>query len=411
MDALSLLKQDHDEVKKILGKLEDTTERAVKTRTELFETFRTEMQAHEAIEEEIFYPALKQHAETKDITLEGYEEHHVVDLVMDELEGVPVEDETWVAKFTVMKENIEHHIEEEEGEMFPKAREVIGDELEALGERMTARKEELLSASSSELNGAIDEAAERPGVVCPGPFRVPNRRASSRYQAGPLPLRSPCLRRGWHGGGHGRRRRRCRRPWRSRRLRGRDRWPWLRRSRSRPLVSGTADPCPRSVLLARGSRPERPAEFLDLVPRFPLDERAHRPTAVRVSRAVRRRRGTWRMKGRTSVCCQHSVGGVVDREPGVAAGNGADPTLREHLVAPARVCRSLAPQCDLTVDGDVPHRGTSSRSDARVIPGGDLRKPRPSRTIGGRQRVETTNQIDVSPSTVMLHASASCESR
>jgi len=149
MDALSLLKQDHDEVKKILGKLEDTTERAVKTRTELFGTFRTEMQAHEAIEEEIFYPALKQHAETKDITLEGYEEHHVVDLVMDELEGVPVDDETWAAKFTVMKENIEHHIEEEEGEMFPKAREVIGDELEALGERMMARKEELLSASFS----------------------------------------------------------------------------------------------------------------------------------------------------------------------------------------------------------------------------------------------------------------------
>ena len=149
MDALSLLKQDHDEVKKILGKLEDTTERAVKTRTELFETFRTEMQAHEAIEEEIFYPALKQHAETKDITLEGYEEHHVVDLVMDELDGVPVDDETWAAKFSVLKENIEHHIEEEEGEMFPKAREVIGDELEALGERMMARKEELLSASSS----------------------------------------------------------------------------------------------------------------------------------------------------------------------------------------------------------------------------------------------------------------------
>jgi hypothetical protein len=146
MDALSLLKQDHDEVKKILGKLEDTTERAVKTRTELFDSFRSEMQIHEAIEEEIFYPALKQHAETKDITLEGYEEHHVVDLVMHELEGVPVDDETWAAKFTVMKENIEHHIDEEEGEMFPKARDVIGDELEALGERMMVRKQELLRA-------------------------------------------------------------------------------------------------------------------------------------------------------------------------------------------------------------------------------------------------------------------------
>ena len=149
MDALSLLRQEHGEVKKILGRIEDTTERALKTRTELFGSFRTAMQAHEAIEEEIFYPALKQHAETKEIILEGYEEHHVVDLVIDELEGIPVDDETWAAKFTVMKENIEHHIEEEEGEMVPKAREVIGDELEALGERMMARKDELLRDSSS----------------------------------------------------------------------------------------------------------------------------------------------------------------------------------------------------------------------------------------------------------------------
>ena len=411
MDALSLLKQDHDEVKKILGKLEDTTERAVKTRTELFETFRMEMQAHEAIEEEIFYPALKQHAETKDITLEGYEEHHVVDLVMDELEGVPVDDETWISE--VHRAEGEHRAPHRRGRGRDVPQGPRGDRGRTRGARRTddgaqgGTPERLVQ----QLNGASTRPRNGSGSVCPGPFRVPNRRASSRYQTGPLRAPLQRLRRGWHGGGHGRRRRRCRRPWRSRRLRGRDRWPWLRRSRSRPLVSGTADPCPRSVLLARGSRPERPAAFLDLLPRFPFDERAHRPTAVRVSRAVRRRRGTWRMKGRTSVCCQHSVGVVVDREPGVAAGNGADPTLREHLVAPACVCRSLAPQCDLTVDGDVPHRGTSSRSDARVIPGGDLRKPRSSRNVGGRQRVETTNQIDVSPSTVMLHASASCESR
>jgi hemerythrin-like domain-containing protein len=149
MDAIELLKRDHDSVKTILDTLEDTTERAVKTRRELFEKFRREMQAHETIEEEIFYPALKRHAETKDITLEGYEEHHVVDLVMGELENVPVDDETWIAKFTVMKENVEHHIEEEEEEMFPKAREVIGDELDALGERMEARRSDLLESSGT----------------------------------------------------------------------------------------------------------------------------------------------------------------------------------------------------------------------------------------------------------------------
>ena len=89
---------------------------------------------HEAIEEEIFYPALKEHPKTKDIALEGYEEHHVVDMVMGELEGVDVSDETWMAKFTVMKENLEHHIEEEEDEMFPKAEQVFTDgELGELG--------------------------------------------------------------------------------------------------------------------------------------------------------------------------------------------------------------------------------------------------------------------------------------
>ena len=144
MDALKLLKQDHDEVKKMLSDLESTTERAEKTRTEGLATLKSELEVHEAIEDEIFYPALKEHPKTKDIALEGYEEHHVVDMVMGELEGVDVTDETWAAKFAVMKENLEHHIEEEEGEMFPKAEQVFDDaELDELGERMQARKEEL----------------------------------------------------------------------------------------------------------------------------------------------------------------------------------------------------------------------------------------------------------------------------
>jgi hypothetical protein len=141
MDALSLLKADHDKVKKMLAEGEETTERAEKTRTELFETLKAEMMIHERIEEEIFYPALKSHPKAKDIVLEGYEEHHVVDLLMGELEALPVEDESWGAKSLVMKENVEHHIEEEEGEMFKAARSVFDkDELEDLGSRMEARK-------------------------------------------------------------------------------------------------------------------------------------------------------------------------------------------------------------------------------------------------------------------------------
>jgi hypothetical protein len=142
MDALAILKADHDKVKQLLTDLESTTERGVKTREELFAKIKGELTVHEIIEEEIFYPALKDHPKAKDIVLEGYEEHHVVDLLMSELEGLDVSDETWGAKAKVMKENVEHHIEEEEGDMFAKAREVFHrEELVELGDRMAARKE------------------------------------------------------------------------------------------------------------------------------------------------------------------------------------------------------------------------------------------------------------------------------
>jgi hypothetical protein len=141
VDAIALLKDDHDKVKGLLAELESTTERGVKTRAELFATLTGELTVHEIIEEEIFYPELKAHPKAKDIVLEGYEEHHVVDLLMGELEALDVADETWGAKAIVMKENVEHHIEEEEGEMFRAARHVFDrSELVDLGERMVTRK-------------------------------------------------------------------------------------------------------------------------------------------------------------------------------------------------------------------------------------------------------------------------------
>ena len=147
MNAIALLEEDHRKMKKLLSELESTTERGVKTREELFATVKDELTVHETIEEEIFYPALKEHPKTKEITLEAYEEHHVVDMVMAEIEGVPYDDERWGAKFKVMKENIEHHIEEEEKEMFKQARQAFEeDELEALGERMKARKDQMTAA-------------------------------------------------------------------------------------------------------------------------------------------------------------------------------------------------------------------------------------------------------------------------
>jgi hemerythrin-like domain-containing protein len=150
MDAITLLKADHDKLKGLLRELEPTTERAVKTRTELFEKIKSELTAHEIIEEEIFYPTLKAHPKAREIVLEGYEEHGVVDTLMGELEALPVDDETWGPKAKVMIENIEHHIEEEEGEMFVKARQVLDRaELQALGAVMAERKAELTAQAPS----------------------------------------------------------------------------------------------------------------------------------------------------------------------------------------------------------------------------------------------------------------------
>lgn len=143
MNALTLLTNDHKKMRTLLDQVESTTERGVKTRTELFAEIKGELMVHEAIEEEIFYPELKAHPKARDIVLEGYQEHHVVDLLMGELEALPVDDESWGPKAIVMKENVVHHMEEEEGDMFKKARQVFDDaELEDLGERMMARKEQ-----------------------------------------------------------------------------------------------------------------------------------------------------------------------------------------------------------------------------------------------------------------------------
>jgi hemerythrin superfamily protein len=141
MNVITLLKQDHQKVKKMLKELEETTERAAKKREELFAEVQRELKLHELVEEEIVYPAFREKSKLKDIVLEGYEEHHVVDLIMDEIADESVTDETWPAKLKVMQENVEHHVEEEEEKMFPQARKLFEEEeLESLGELVEQRK-------------------------------------------------------------------------------------------------------------------------------------------------------------------------------------------------------------------------------------------------------------------------------
>lgn len=147
MDALALLKKDHDQVKKLLKDLDDTTDRAIKTRQDLFERLKFSLTVHEQMEEAVLYPALKEHAETKEIVLEAYEEHDVVDTILRELEQTPFDDETWHAKLTVMRENLLHHIQEEEDEMFGQVRRLFDKAtLESLGEQMRTIKAQARAA-------------------------------------------------------------------------------------------------------------------------------------------------------------------------------------------------------------------------------------------------------------------------
>jgi iron-sulfur cluster repair protein YtfE (RIC family) len=142
MDAFTLLKNDHEKVAGILEKIDATTERAAKGREELFTQLKNELDVHARIEEEILYPALEEYEETRDISLEAYEEHALVKQLLEELAAAPKDDETWTAKFTVLKENVEHHVEEEEGEMFTEARKVLSkDEIEELGNRLEKAKQ------------------------------------------------------------------------------------------------------------------------------------------------------------------------------------------------------------------------------------------------------------------------------
>ena len=143
-DPILLLETDHRRFEQLLKEGEDTTERAVKTRRELLDNLTRELNVHEAIEEQILYPALRPHAEAHDVILEGIEEHHVADGIIKELHEVRKDAEKWGAKFKVLKESISHHISEEENKMFPIARGALArEELLALGARMRALKAEL----------------------------------------------------------------------------------------------------------------------------------------------------------------------------------------------------------------------------------------------------------------------------
>ena len=143
MDVYEILKEDHETVAKLLKKLDQITE-ATETREKLFLELKTELTLHAYIEELHFYPSLKDKKESKEITLEAYEEHRLVKSLLEELDNMGKDSEEWIGKFRVLKENVEHHVEEEEGELFEKAQKVLSQEdADAIGARIATEKAKL----------------------------------------------------------------------------------------------------------------------------------------------------------------------------------------------------------------------------------------------------------------------------
>jgi len=144
MNAIELLEADHKRVKGILAQLSESTERGIKKRTELLAKLEMEITLHTQIEEEILYPAFKQAGgkEQDVMYYEAKEEHRTVDsLVLPDLKSTDPSTPEFTGRVKVVKELLEHHIEEEETEMFPQAKKLLGKALlEELGAQMQAMK-------------------------------------------------------------------------------------------------------------------------------------------------------------------------------------------------------------------------------------------------------------------------------
>jgi hemerythrin superfamily protein len=153
MNAIDLLKADHEKVKGILSQLSESTDRALKKRVELLDKLEMEITIHTQLEEQILYPAFKEAGgkEQDEMYYEAKEEHRTVDsLVLPDLKGTDPSTPEFAGRVKVVKELLEHHIEEEETEMFPQAKKLLGKaKLDELGEQMEVMKTSLKKSLSA----------------------------------------------------------------------------------------------------------------------------------------------------------------------------------------------------------------------------------------------------------------------
>jgi hemerythrin superfamily protein len=141
-DAIVLLKEDHKLMRKLFKQFQQAGENAQETKNRVAEQIIEELTVHTYIENECMYPEVRKLLpEVEDDILESYEEHHVADLLVFELFTMDAGDERFVPKMTVLIENVQHHMQEEEDDWFPKVREGLGrKQLGEMGDRMVTMK-------------------------------------------------------------------------------------------------------------------------------------------------------------------------------------------------------------------------------------------------------------------------------
>ena len=141
-DAIDLLKQDHERVEKAFKEFEKLDRQDAEACRRLIEGVCEALTVHTTLEEEIFYPAVREAIDDEDLMNEAAVEHETARMLIEQLQNMGPDDPNYFATFTVLGEYVRHHIKEEQNEMFPAARK-SGIDLAALGERLRARRDEL----------------------------------------------------------------------------------------------------------------------------------------------------------------------------------------------------------------------------------------------------------------------------
>jgi hemerythrin superfamily protein len=164
--AIDLLEEDHDNVRKLFEEFRDLEDEETAEKRRLFTAMDEELTVHSTVEEEIFYPAVKNQSDedAQRLVLEAIEEHAIVKNLLDEIRELDATNEEFDAKMKVLMESVEHHAEEEEDDIFPKAKKLGADALKDLGARIQSRKRSLAGAPARDAE-PMKQAASAPPPV------------------------------------------------------------------------------------------------------------------------------------------------------------------------------------------------------------------------------------------------------